>query len=113
MRVDRTDGLALGFCPVCHSALYCSDVKIYTFNCPHCGKALIPDRGPAYFWIRLLFIWGGAFVWAWHSWHESVMVFFLGFYALPLFFIWIGIERMYLPPREFKQPGSPFLTLGI
>jgi predicted RNA-binding Zn-ribbon protein involved in translation (DUF1610 family) len=52
---DRMGGFALGICPVCQSALYSRDVKVHTFNCPHCGKALIPDRGRAYFWFRLVF----------------------------------------------------------
>jgi hypothetical protein len=113
MSVDRIDGLALGSCPVCRSALYSYDVRVDTFNCPHCGKALIPDRGRAYFWFRLLFIWGGAFVWAWHRWHDSLMIFVVGIYGMPLVFIWMFIERTYWPPRKFKRPQSPFLTLGI
>lgn len=113
MSVDRMDGLALGSCPVCLSALYARDVKVHAFNCPHCGKALIPERGRAYFWFRFLFIWGGAFAWAWHSWHDSFMIFVVGFYAMPLLFAWMEIERTYLPPRKFKRPDSPFLTLGI
>jgi hypothetical protein len=56
MSIQPTGGPALGLCPICQSALYPSDVKIHTFNCPHCGKVLIPDRGRGYFWIRLLFI---------------------------------------------------------
>jgi hypothetical protein len=113
MSAQPTGGPALGLCPICQSALYPSDVKIHTFNCPHCGKALIPDRGRGYFWIRLLFIWGGALVWAWRSWHDSFGFFAVGFYAMPLVFVWFQIERMYLPPRKFNQPASPFQTLGI
>jgi hypothetical protein len=113
MSAELNDALAFGVCPACHSPLYACDIEVYPFNCPHCGKALQPDRGRAYFWCRFLFTCGCAFIWAWHRWHESFMIFTVGFYGLPLFIVWLEIERLYLPPRKFKRPESPFITLGI
>ena len=73
----------------------------------------MPDRGRAYFWLRLLLVWGGASVWAWHRLHDSFMIFVVGFYVWPLAFIWMYIESTYVLPHKFKRVGSPFLTLGI
>ena len=113
MPFDIRDALPVGVCPVCKAALCSRDVKLYLFNCPHCGTALVPCRGRAYFWFRLLFIFGGAIAWAWHRWHDSFGFFAIGFYMFPLLVVWLEIERLYFPLRKFERPRSPFITLGI
>lgn len=110
---EAHDQFSLGKCPACSADLYSSDVNLISFSCPHCSKMIRPSRGRAYRWSRRLFIVGGALLWAWHSWHDSFMLFTLGWYALLLSLAWSMMEGFFLPSSKFEIVGSPFLTLGI
>lgn len=113
MSVELNENLALGVCPVCQSRLYARDVAVHTFNCPHCGEALMPDRGRTYFWFRFLFILWRCVHLGMASLARFIHDFTVGIYAIPLVFVWFDLERMHLPPRKFKRPECLFTTLGI
>ena len=114
MSSDPMDALTSGMCPVCNVVLYSRDIEPLGFNCPNCHTLLVPSRGRAYFLSRLLFTFGGAAGWAWYRWHDSFGFFAIPFYAIPLLFVWLAVERRYFPTRKFEpHPRSPFITIGI
>jgi hypothetical protein len=113
MSADLKGLIPLGECPMCKSPLCPKVVKVHCFNCPDCGTLLMPDRGRAYFWLRICFGFGGALIWSWHRFHDSFMVFFAGFYAYPLTLLWFLLEKNLFPPRKFRRYDEGFVTLEI
>src|SRR5262249_49531484 len=96
-------------CPLCDGELLSQDVPPGKFNCIHCGKLLEPSYPRGYLWVRILFCYGIAAMWAWHAGYGgSFVVFMIGFYALPLLVAWEVIVNKFFLPKRLK-PVDPFI----
>ena len=101
-------------CPLCQRRLTKNNISLGRFDCPHCFKRLQPSFFPGYRLVQYLITLGVALAWAWHRWDGSFGIFLVGFYQLPLIFLWNLIVRGFFLPLKFEAaPSSSFQTLDL
>ena len=90
------------------------DYQSQRFDCPHCLKSLRPSFFRGYRWVQYLITLVVALACAWHRWDGSFGIFLVGFYQLPLLFLWNLIVRDFFMPMKFEPaPSSSFQTLDL
>jgi hypothetical protein len=104
--------LPLGVCPGCGVEVYPEDVRLTYFNCPICSAALEPVRNRLHGMLIMIFSYGAGFLRAWTRWHDSFVIFLVGFCAIPFLFLAIDFHRRFFPAHNFERQSS-FLALNI
>jgi len=101
-------------CPLCSGEIPPEDVRLVPFTCAHCGKRIKPADRPSYLWLRTLLCLGIAIGAARsRGWDWSFLIFVIGFYALPVFFLFDRIRFTLFPPKKF-EPAQPYVqTLDL
>ena len=101
-------------CPLCRERLTNENISLGRFDCPHCLKSLRPSFFRGYRWVQYLITLVVALACAWHRWDGSFGIFLVGFYQLPLLFLWNLIVRDFFMPMKFEPaPSSSFQTLDL
>jgi hypothetical protein len=113
--VELIDDESHASCPVCQSELSVKGWK--EIKCPRCKTQLRPAILRTLKWVRMFVVFGGAALIAWwRGWEPSFIVFTIGFYMIPVIFLWSIIEHMVcsmFPPKVFEVAQSHILRLGI